>query len=76
MSVDLGGGTDSASSAIRTCRNCGSHVTPRFHRVFGPNEGDVLACYSCTTLEDIRNGAASDPNYEERKNEWRGPDVA
>jgi hypothetical protein len=41
------------------CRNCDSHVTDRFARVFGDNQDDVHNCLACTTNRDLYDGAAS-----------------
>lgn len=45
------------------CRNCDSHVTVQFARVFGNNEDVVHRCIDCApygTLED-EGGALDEP---------------
>lgn len=41
------------------CRNCDSHVTERFARVFGDNQDDVHNCIDCATNRDLYDGAGS-----------------
>lgn len=41
------------------CRNCETHVTEQFARVFGDNENDVYNCTDCTTNRDLYDGAGS-----------------
>ncbi len=41
------------------CQNCGESVSEHFARVFGDNNNDVHACYSCTSHEAVTQGAAS-----------------
>lgn len=38
------------------CDRCGAHVTPRFRRVFGGNDGEVRGCPECMDVVDIING--------------------
>jgi predicted SprT family Zn-dependent metalloprotease len=38
------------------CRNCGGHVTARFRRVFGDNDGEVWGCRECMGSTEIVNG--------------------
>lgn len=42
------------------CANCGGHVTERFRRVFGDNDGAVHGCPSCMGTTEIVNGAAAE----------------
>ena len=44
------------------CQNCGGHVTDRFERVFGTNDGDVFGCRSCMSTTAIRNGVPAKPD--------------
>lgn len=39
------------------CQKCGGHVTDRFRRVFGANDGEVYGCHDCLGPSEIRNGA-------------------
>ena len=41
------------------CQNCGSHVTARFEKVFGDNDGDVWGCRECMETTEIVNGEAT-----------------
>lgn len=41
------------------CRNCESHVTEQFARVFGDNQDDVHNCIDCTSNRDLYDGAGS-----------------
>ncbi|WP_418771503.1 DUF7563 family protein [Halobacterium yunchengense] len=41
------------------CRNCESHVTEQFARVFGDNEDRVHSCIDCTANTDLYDGAGS-----------------
>jgi hypothetical protein len=41
------------------CRNCGGFVTPDFVRVFGTNDGTVLACPACAPMGRIMDGVAA-----------------
>lgn len=41
------------------CRNCESHVTVQFARVFGDNEDTVHNCMSCVPNAELDDGAAS-----------------
>jgi len=41
------------------CRNCESHVTEQFARVFGDNEDHVHSCIDCTANTDLYDGAGS-----------------
>ncbi|MHC3439176.1 DUF7563 family protein [Natrialbaceae archaeon A-gly3] len=38
------------------CQQCGAHVTNRFRRVFGNNDGDVYGCRECMKSTDLLNG--------------------
>lgn len=40
----------------RTCRHCGAHVSARFARVFGNNDGQIYACLDCSTSRELRRG--------------------
>lgn len=42
------------------CRNCSSHVTVQFARVFGDNDGTVYRCLECSTRAGANEGAKSD----------------
>lgn len=46
---------------MRTCLNCGEHVTPEFVRVFGSNDDRVYACLNCATVSDLMDRAATGP---------------
>jgi predicted RNA-binding Zn-ribbon protein involved in translation (DUF1610 family) len=35
------------------CKNCGEHVSDRFERVFGDDEGNVYACPDCSANAGI-----------------------
>jgi protein-arginine kinase activator protein McsA len=48
------------------CQNCGEPVTEHFARVFGDNNNDVHACYSCTSHEAVTQGAASNAGPQTR----------
>ncbi|RKD85231.1 DUF7563 family protein [Halopiger aswanensis] len=41
------------------CQNCGAHVTARYRRVFGDNNGEVHGCRECMSTTDIINGKAT-----------------
>lgn len=41
------------------CRNCETHVTEQFARVFGDNDDRVHNCIDCTTNRDLYDGAGS-----------------
>lgn len=41
------------------CRNCDSHVTVQFARVFGDNQNEVHSCIDCATNRDLYDGAGS-----------------
>ncbi|MFC3476466.1 DUF7563 family protein [Halobacterium litoreum] len=41
------------------CRNCDSHVTLQFARVFGDNEDRVHSCIDCVPNAELDDGAAS-----------------
>lgn len=32
---------------MKTCDNCGAHVTDSFHRVYSDNDGRLHACVTC-----------------------------
>ncbi|WP_438267134.1 DUF7563 family protein [Haladaptatus salinisoli] len=38
------------------CENCETHVTPRFIRVFGDEDGEVFACPQCSTGSELFSG--------------------
>lgn len=46
------------------CRNCDSHVTEQFARVFGDNEDSVHYCIDCTTNAHLHNGGGSSATSE------------
>lgn len=41
------------------CRNCESHVTVQFARVFGDNDDRVHNCIDCVPNAELDDGAAS-----------------
>jgi hypothetical protein len=41
------------------CRNCESHVTVQFAKVFGDNEDTVHNCMRCVPNAELDDGAAS-----------------
>jgi len=41
------------------CRNCESHVTVQFAKVFGDNKDIVHNCMSCVPNAELDDGAAS-----------------
>ncbi|ELY80576.1 hypothetical protein [Natrinema pallidum] len=45
-----------SSTAGARCRNCGTHVTQQFARVFGDNGDIVHGCPSCTTYREMQSG--------------------
>ncbi|WP_081655485.1 DUF7563 family protein [Halopiger goleimassiliensis] len=45
-----------SSTAGPRCRNCGTHVTQQFARVFGDNGDVVHGCPSCTTYREMQSG--------------------
>lgn len=45
-----------SSSAGARCRNCGTHVTQQFARVFGDNGDVVHGCPACTTYREMQSG--------------------
>ncbi|MCU4754156.1 hypothetical protein OB919_19595 [Halobacteria archaeon AArc-curdl1] len=47
--------TESKTTGTR-CRNCGTHVTQQFARVFGDNGDVVHGCPSCTTYREMQSG--------------------
>ena len=50
----------------RQCGACGAHVSQRFIRVLGPEEGQPEACPECTSVAAIRRGAAVHGDAEGR----------
>lgn len=40
------------------CQNCAHPIPLQTRRVFGDNRNVMWACYECSTIEDIRAGAA------------------
>ncbi|WP_459889400.1 DUF7563 family protein [Halostagnicola bangensis] len=40
------------------CQTCRSHVTARFERVFGDNDGVVHGCRECMGTTELVNGEA------------------
>lgn len=40
------------------CENCGGHVTPKFVRIFGRDDG-VDACPRCSSRGERANGAGA-----------------
>lgn len=48
-----------ASGLGRRCRNCGTHVTPDFARVFGDNQDRVYRCHECADGVELFVGAAA-----------------
>ncbi|WP_438267255.1 DUF7563 family protein [Halomarina salina] len=38
------------------CDECGGHVSQAFVRVFADNDGDLLACPSCSTFAELSGG--------------------
>lgn len=62
MRSDGQGASDAArggSSLGRQCRNCGTHVTPDFARVFGDNQDRVYRCHECADGVELFVGAAA-----------------
>ena len=49
-----------------TCQNCGSTVTPTYHRAQSDNDGVLWHCGTCTTASAMKNGAGALPDYERR----------
>ncbi|WP_133412191.1 DUF7563 family protein [Natrarchaeobaculum sulfurireducens] len=49
----------SGGTTMPECQNCGSHVTARFERVFGDNDGNVHGCRECMGTTEIVNGEAT-----------------
>nr|WP_207891150.1 hypothetical protein [Natrarchaeobius chitinivorans] len=45
-----------SSTAGARCRNCGTHVTQQFARVFGDNGDVVHGCPGCTTYREMQSG--------------------
>lgn len=45
-----------SSTAGARCRNCGTHVTQQFARVFGDNGDVVHGCPACTTYREMQSG--------------------
>lgn len=43
------------------CASCGAHVTARFQRVFGGNDGLVYGCPGCATIRQLYNGEGQSP---------------
>ncbi|MFP8957104.1 hypothetical protein ACLI4Y_10270 [Natrialbaceae archaeon A-CW3] len=46
---------ESSTTGTR-CKNCGTHVTQQFARVFGDNGDVVHGCPSCTTYREMQSG--------------------
>lgn len=44
------------------CQNYGGHITDRFRRVLGNNDGDVYGCRECIGFIELINGAAVEPD--------------
>ncbi|WP_423744766.1 hypothetical protein V5735_01605 (plasmid) [Haladaptatus sp. SPP-AMP-3] len=42
------------------CDNCEAHITRRFQRVFGNEDGEVFGCPRCTTGSDLFEGKATE----------------
>lgn len=57
-------GRDTSPDDSRACRNCGSHVTSKFRRVFGDENAVAHHCIECTSKAMVSDGAARDPDYE------------
>lgn len=51
-----------------TCRNCGSHVTDQFARVFGDNEDTVHSCMGCGSNAEL--GLRPDGEPANRQTAW------
>lgn len=51
-----------------TCRNCGSHVTDQFARVFGDNEDTVHSCMGCGSNAEL--GLKPDGEPANRQTAW------
>ncbi|ELZ07877.1 DUF7563 family protein [Natrialba aegyptia] len=45
-----------SSTAGARCRNCDTHVTQQFARVFGDNGDIVHGCPACTTYREMQSG--------------------
>lgn len=56
--------SDTKVSNHRSCNRCGSHVPPAFRRTHGTNDGELFACLNCAHIEDLRQGAGSNPEYD------------
>lgn len=49
------------------CRNCDGHVTSRFARVSGDNDGRVHYCPDCSDAGSITDGAAALPHRKDTR---------
>ena len=49
----------SAASSGTICRYCDNHVTARYARVFGDNEGRVHRCPACDSEKRLALGSAA-----------------
>lgn len=52
---------------MRRCDNCDGRVTEQFVRVFGTDDGDLLACHNCSAQSAVaqtisRRGRGRDPD--------------
>lgn len=74
----IGEAVDAGSD--RTCRNCGTHVTEQFARVFGDERDRVYRCMSCDSKRRLHRGSAAGrvvdhPDPQNRPNRNRGARV-
>ena len=51
-----GGGSTLADTR---CRNCGSHVSRQFVRVFGTDDNELYGCLDCSTARNLRQGSGT-----------------
>lgn len=56
MFREFDAGSAGTGTTVRTCGNCGAHVTPRFARVMGDNQDYVWGCPECLTLRELLDG--------------------
>lgn len=47
------------------CQNCGGYVSHEWVRVFGDRQGEVHACYDCSSARHRNDGATYDPEYSD-----------
>ncbi|WP_438267630.1 DUF7563 family protein [Halorussus aquaticus] len=58
--------TEEVQLANNQCRNCGTHVSDDFRRVYGSNDDVVYACRTCVSKTILNSGGSACPERRER----------